>query len=281
MLPRACTSLFVYCTTRLSYCERTAYRRIAAARACRRFPAILDRLRCGRVHLTGIVILEKHLTPENYESLLRRAEGSSLDELKRLAASLCPAATVPAERTRMIAVISSGTMPATKIASQSEFSIAPPAKVELRTEHRFTVSDAAEAKLARARELLSHKFLMGDLESIFDAALDAMLDKVDPDRRKLRARPDRQPRAIQDETRRIPEWVKRKVRERDGNRCAYVSSEGSRCGSRRFLQFDHIKPWAGRAFGRAGQHPPSLRPPLYLIWTRRKAQVKDSRPARI
>ena len=144
----------------------------------------------------------------------------------------------------MIAVISNGESPCAEPPIHSELPLEAAPKIEMRTEHRFTVSDAAEAKLARARELLSHKFPMGDLESIFDAALDALLDKVDPERRKSRTRPDGQPRATEDETRRIPEWVKRKARERDGDRCAYVSAEGVRCGSRRFLQFDHIKPWS-------------------------------------
>ena len=255
-LPRACSSLFIYCTKRLGYCERTAYRRIAAARACRRFPCILDRLRCGKIHLSGIVLLSDHLTPANYEGLLRRAEGATLDELKRLAASESPAEAAPAERTRVIAVISNEASPSTEISRQSELSLEVASKIEIRTEHRFTVSDEAEAKLARARELLSHKFPMGDLESIFDAALEALLDKIDPERRRARARPDGVPRPIEDETRQIPEWVKRKARERDRDQCAYLSSEGVRCGSRHFLQFDHIKPWS---LGGRSDEPDNIR----------------------
>ena len=83
---------------------------------------------------------------------------------------------------------------------------------------------------------------MGDLESIFEAALDSLLDAVDPSRRK--SRPDREPRPAEDQTRRIPECVKRKVRGRDEDRCAFVSREGVRCGERKFLQFDHVVPWS-------------------------------------
>ena len=121
----------------------------------------------------------------------------------------------------------------------------PPAtglKIKFKTEHQFTFSDAAEAKLARVRVLLAHKYPFGDLESIFEAALDSLLDAVDPARRLPRATPP--PRDPSEQTRRIPEWVKRKVRERDEDRCAFISAEGHRCGERRFLQFDHIVPWS-------------------------------------
>ncbi|MDD5302106.1 MAG: HNH endonuclease signature motif containing protein [Elusimicrobia bacterium] len=246
-LPRGFSSLFVYCTQRLGYCERTAYRRIAAAKACRSFPLILELLRSGKIHLTAIVLLREHLTPENHESVLARAEGASMDQLKRMAASMSPMQAAPTERTRVIAVIDKerlfgGLEASTGAGEQSGLAFPPAPPLMFRTEHQFTLGDAAEAKLMRARELLAHKFPMGDLESIFEAALDSLLDAVDPSRRK--ARPDAEPRPLADQTRRIPEWVRRKVRDRDEDRCAFVSREGIRCGERRFLQFDHVVPWS-------------------------------------
>lgn len=246
-LPRGFTSLFVYCTQSLGYCERTAYRRIAAAKAARRLPLILERLRAGKAHLTAIVLLGEHMTLENHESLLARAESASLDQLKRMAAALSPVGSVPGERKRIIAVVEAaklfgGQESSPEGGEQSELSLPQAPAVKFRTEHQFTLDDAAEAKLVRARELLAHKYPMGDLESIFEAALDSLLDSVDPSRRK--ARPDAEPRRLSDQTRRIPEWVRRKVRERDEERCAFVSREGNRCGERRFLQFDHVVPWS-------------------------------------
>jgi hypothetical protein len=245
-LPKGFSSLFVYCTRELGYCERTAYRRIAAAKASRTYPLILKLLRAGKVHLTGVVLLCAHLTPENHAALLARAEGASLDQLKRMAAELSPSGSVPPERTRIIAVVAKervfgGLEEAAPAGGQSELAM-PARTVDFRTEHQFSLGDAAEAKLKRVRELLAHRFPMGELESIFETALDSLLDAVDPSRRK--ARPDAAPRSIADRTRNIPEWVKRKARERDGDRCAFVSAEGFRCGERRFLQFDHIVPWS-------------------------------------
>jgi hypothetical protein len=127
-------------------------------------------------------------------------------------------------------------------ADQSELTLTAAPAVKYRTEHQFTFDDGAEAKLKRVRELLAHKFPMGELETIFEAALDSLLDAVDPARRS--ARPDARPRPYAEQTRRFPDWVKRKARERDGDQCAFVSREGVRCGERRFLQFDHIVPWS-------------------------------------
>src|SRR5688572_18551473 len=45
-------SLFKYCTEALGLSEDAAYNRIEAARACRRFPGILDQLASGTVTLT-------------------------------------------------------------------------------------------------------------------------------------------------------------------------------------------------------------------------------------
>lgn len=42
----------------------------------------------------------------------------------------------------------------------------------------------------------------------------------------------------------VPAEVKRAVWKRDGGQCTYVSSEGRRCESRKFLEFDHIDPVA-------------------------------------
>ncbi|MBI2387495.1 MAG: HNH endonuclease [Elusimicrobia bacterium] len=247
VLPKSFPSLFMYCTQVLGYCERTAYRRVAVAKESRKYPVILRLLRAGKIHLTAIVLLRDHLTQTNHEEVLARAEGASMDQLKRMAAAMSPVPIAPPERTRVIAVVEKekilGGFEAVHVkGEQPEMGLASGPAFKFRTEHVFTLGEAAEAKLTRVRELLAHRFPMGDVETIFEAALDALLDAVDPDRRK--ARPDPDSRPLADQTRRIPDWVKRKVRDRDEDRCAFVSRDGIRCGERRFLQFDHIVPWS-------------------------------------
>src|SRR6187549_4138695 len=58
-------SLFSYCTHVLRLSEDATCNRIEAARACRRFPAILDRLASGALSLTSVRILSPHLSAEN------------------------------------------------------------------------------------------------------------------------------------------------------------------------------------------------------------------------
>src|SRR6267142_5204659 len=62
-------SLFNYCTQDLRLSEDAACNRIEAARACRRFPLILELHASGSLTLTAVRLLAPHLTPENHQSV--------------------------------------------------------------------------------------------------------------------------------------------------------------------------------------------------------------------
>ena len=83
-------SLHAYCTQALRLSEDAASNRIAAARACRRFPVILDMLASGEVTLTSVRLLGRHLTPENHRSVLENAKRRTLNEIDVLVAALDP-----------------------------------------------------------------------------------------------------------------------------------------------------------------------------------------------
>ena len=89
------SSLFAYCTGALRLSEDAACSRIEAARACRRYPAILDLLGTGSLTLTSVRLLAPHLTPENHELVLERAKGRRRRELEILVAELAPRPDVP------------------------------------------------------------------------------------------------------------------------------------------------------------------------------------------
>jgi hypothetical protein len=93
---QAAPSMFVYCTERLHLSEAEACLRIAAARASREHPAILEMLADGRLHLSGIAKLAPHLTQENRDALLRRATHKSKREVDELVAEIAPRSDVPA-----------------------------------------------------------------------------------------------------------------------------------------------------------------------------------------
>ena len=69
--------------------------RIAAARASREHPILLEMLADGRLHLTGIAKLAPHLTRENREALLRRAVHRSKRDIEELVAALAPLPDAP------------------------------------------------------------------------------------------------------------------------------------------------------------------------------------------
>ena len=86
----ACSSMFEYCRSILDLRENEAYLRITVARAAREHPVLLEMLRDGRLHLSGIARLAPHLTRQNADAVLRRACGMSHREIRELVAELEP-----------------------------------------------------------------------------------------------------------------------------------------------------------------------------------------------
>jgi len=84
------SSLFVYCRDALALSEHESYNRIEAARAARRFPAVLDLLTAGAVNLTTVRLLAPHLTPANHRGVLEEARGKKKSEVEEIVARLAP-----------------------------------------------------------------------------------------------------------------------------------------------------------------------------------------------
>ncbi len=99
----AAPSMYAYCTERLHLSEAEAYLRIGAARASREHPMLLEMLRDGRLHLTGIAKLAPHLTPHNREELLKHATYRSKRRIEELVAELAPRPDAPARMRKLSA----------------------------------------------------------------------------------------------------------------------------------------------------------------------------------
>lgn len=80
----------ITCTEALGLSKDAACNRIDAARACRRFPAILDLLYSGDVSLTAVRRLQPHLTTENHQAVLARARHGRRKQIDSLIAELAP-----------------------------------------------------------------------------------------------------------------------------------------------------------------------------------------------
>jgi len=195
---RAYPSMFVYCTRKLGLSEGAAYRRIHAARALSSFPQLADWLGQGRIHLSAVTLLSPHLTAENAAGLLARASGKTKRELEFLIAEVAPKPDIgEAIRMQFPDQTAAPTAPAAQVSSaapgpapqpQRPISsievIAPRAPGRIR--FCFSAGPTVLAKFERAKELLKHKFPAGRLEDVIDDALEALLDKRDPDRRIAR-----------------------------------------------------------------------------------------------
>jgi hypothetical protein len=93
---RACSSLYTYCIHELRLSEDEAYRRVAASRLVRRFPALLEAIASGELHLTGLLMLGPHLTENNLSEVLRRAKHRTKKEVTALVRVLDPLPDIPA-----------------------------------------------------------------------------------------------------------------------------------------------------------------------------------------
>src|SRR3989442_8334865 len=94
-LPAAYPSMFAYCVGELRLSEDATSKRIQAARAARRSPAVLAALAEGRVHLSGICLLAPHLTPENAAELLAAATHKTRAQIEQVVAERFPRADLP------------------------------------------------------------------------------------------------------------------------------------------------------------------------------------------
>ena len=92
---RACASLYTYCIYELRFSEDAAARRVSAAKLTKRFPLLFEAIASGELHLTGLLMLGPHLTPENHVEVLGRAKFRTKKELAKLVRELHPLPAVP------------------------------------------------------------------------------------------------------------------------------------------------------------------------------------------
>lgn len=252
---RGYSSLFTYCIQKLHLSEHAAYLRIEAARSARRFPAILDRLGDGSLHLTAISVLAPHLTAENHVDVLDSAKHKSKRDVEQLIARLRPQPDVPSVVRKLptpasplivdvpAADASIHAVPLSPdiVPAQTRPPIIKPLTPE-RYKVQLTVSRDTHDKLRRVQDLMRHVLPNGDPSAIFDRALTLLLADLTKSKYGSTKRPKRgQP--VPSRSRYIPAATKRDVWSRDGGRCAFRGADG-RCTETGFLEFHHLAPYA-------------------------------------
>jgi hypothetical protein len=262
---RGYPSLFAFCQAALNFSEDVAYNRIEVARAARRFPQIVDELRSGTIHVTGLRMLSRHLSDENCAAVLSRARGLSKRQIEELVAELAPKPDVPDSIRRLPVRASSENAQAPAATSCDSLFDAPvsvpsndvPPTVTLTSpvsrveplspeafKIQFTASRALRDKLNEARDLLRHANPEGDIASTIERALDLLIEKVKKDRFAVVDKPRQPARPQKPGSRNIPAAVRREVYKRDEGRCTFETSDGHRCNERGRLEFDHIEGFA-------------------------------------
>lgn len=187
-LPLGFSSLFTYCRDALHLGEGAAYRRIEAARACRRYPVILELLAKGSVSLTALSLLSPHLTAANHAALLDEATNQSSREIERIVARLKPKPDVPTVL-RRLPVPESTTTRTTPVVlpkpeaqqpspSQRPFhrSISPLSPERYRLQ--ITMSQRGHDNLRQLQDLMRHSIPSGDAAQVVERALDVLLKDV-------------------------------------------------------------------------------------------------------
>jgi hypothetical protein len=248
-------SPFEYCTKRLHLSDHEAYLRINAARTVRRYPVLLELLATGALHLTAVKLLAPHLSHENHRELFEKARHKTSKEVALLVAELAPEPDVRAtvrRRRAPKAAPAAGALPAEPTAGCAAPVPTPTAAprpvvrplAPERFEFRFTGSARFRSKVVRAQELLGRRVGPGDLEAVFEQALDLLVAKLEKTKNGATEapRPARPGAAL--ERRHPPAAVRRAVHARDGGQCAYVAPDGRRCTARSGLEYHHCQPHA-------------------------------------
>ncbi len=263
------SSLFDYCQRALGLSEDEAYRRMTVARLANKWPAIVDGLADGSLHLSGVTLLKPHLRADNCGELLEMARGASRRQLERRLAARFPQAD-SAEFLREQKV---------KPLSAERFAL------------QLTIGEATRVRLERALDLMSHVNPSRSLEAVLDRALGVLVQELERTKlAKTKLAKREQPKVAEPRrgkaaeltasttsadvpsaerdgapslaragaghsaehaanpgatrTRAIPRPIRRQVFERDGMLCSFVAENGERCGCRTRLELDHVEPWA-------------------------------------
>jgi CRISPR/Cas system Type II protein with McrA/HNH and RuvC-like nuclease domain len=227
-LARGYGSLIEYCVNELKYSESSAYRRISAMRVVREVPETKTALEAGKLNLATIAQahtffkaeakLQRPYSKENKSDLLAQLENKSFRETEKILLQISPEA-VPQERAQRLTAE--------------------------KTRLTLVVSENLLEKLDRLKNLVSHAKPNCNYGDLIDMLADLALKKLDHVHTGPNQRRDATPTQALARKRYIPASVKRAVWQKSRGRCCYRDAKtGKVCGSRRFLEIDHIQPYS-------------------------------------
>jgi len=271
--PAGYPSMYLYLVNALRMSGDVAYKRNQAAKAARQFPAILPAIEDGRLHLTGVVLLEPHLKRDNAECLLAAAVNKTTREIKQLIAERFPRADLPTVvrpigpqiinapaialtgqhfESTATAALELDSNPVARSGLATETPAPQALAVPLRATHaqvaplapqrygvQFTMDEATHELLREVQALLGPAVAPSDIAKVFALALETLKAKLEKQKFGRTERPGK--RRGSKDARYVPDAIKREVWARDGGRCTFVGTGGKRCDARETLEYDHVK----------------------------------------
>ncbi|UPT75160.1 MAG: HNH endonuclease [Elusimicrobiota bacterium] len=282
---RGFPSLFEYCVRDLRYPHGAAARLIHTTRAAAKFPVLYRVVERGLLSVSTVSILAPHLKWNNHRKLIREASGRSARDIEALVARLTPGPP-RVERIRFVGAAPASAAPPpahdmfsrgpeerpepSPAAAESLVDAAPPAdstapadstppppaSAPARVEFTFYADARVWLDFQRLKELTRSRWPSGRVEEVIGGALEFMLERVDPERRKPARAAGEAAAGAPGNSRRIPSSVSAIVWRRDKGRCVYRAETGRECGARAGLEIDHIVPWA---LGGRSDKPGNLR----------------------
>jgi hypothetical protein len=252
-------SMYEFLIHDLHYSEGAAYKRLYAARAAWRFPLLYLAVAEGKLHLSGVVLLAKHLTEANVAELVDAATHKTKAEIEHLIVNHFPRPDLP-ERLQAIAPpawlaeLSRGKVDATPRPSESpcpgtavELSpgkvepSAPPSRMTPLAPQRFgfqcTMDQETQDLWQDAKALLSHEIPNGEMALVLKSVLTLAVAQLKKRKYAATNRPGHSRGSV--DPRHIPAADKREVCARDEGKCTFVGANGKRRGSRHQLEFHH------------------------------------------
>jgi predicted restriction endonuclease len=231
-LERGYKSFHQYCVKELKYDDGSAHRRIKALDLVTQVPEVISCIKSGTLSLTTASQVQnffnheakkdKPYSKEEKLELLTSLESKSKREIEKTLMTLAPETINKAEKIKYV----SGT--------------------HLKME--FVIDEALMKKIEKLKNLTSHK--NSSIRDLFESLVDEALKKKDPEM-KAKARSENaeksktaSPEKLQN-SRYIPAQIKRQVWLKANSQCTFTDPVSkARCEAKRFLQIEHIIPFA-------------------------------------
>lgn len=224
------SSLFRFLTEKFHFSESSALKRIQGARLARKFPFLYGDIKDGKYSLSALSRLAPFVNAANSDRLFRRAERKSTREVEAMLAAEFPKADVADRLKKTVSPLG-----------------------EDRMQVQFTAPKELVDDLERAQALLSHRYPQGKLADVIGLALKSLIRELEKPGRALNVHsagkatimePVASRSAPLKRSRYIPRGIRREVATRDANRCQHRRPDGDLCGETKFLEVDHVQPYA-------------------------------------